>query len=130
VTIKARFEPAPERTLDTTLLSANQVDAKHELSPNRRMGEMEPIAKSFPKTLMCTDPDDGTAIATELFTTGTEYDKRSVVEENCIATLTAIARPDADPECILQRTLLEDIHNEFSQSDVITEMVGDNIEVP
>jgi len=64
-----------------------------------------------------------------VFTTGTEYDKRSVVEENCIATLTAIARPDADPECILQRTLLEDIHNEFSQSDVITEMVGDNIEV-
>jgi len=41
-----------------------------------------------------------------------------------------MARPGADPDCPLQKTLLEDNHTEFSQTDAFKETVEDNPDKP
>jgi hypothetical protein len=41
-----------------------------------------------------------------------------------------MARPDADPEFTLHRTLLAETHNEYSHKDALTDAVKDEPDEP
>jgi hypothetical protein len=52
----------PKWTLATRLLSAIQIVLTQELVPNRITGEIRHAEKAMPKTLKCTDPEEGMSI--------------------------------------------------------------------